>query len=176
MRTNSFNRLLLKCYMYLAHSGKIRSFNKMQPATSLQHSPFPISQLRRVAWSLEALTRAACSDFHIWKTNFMGGVNDYCLWKSSHLGKNIATSCSFHLGSGYIMLWFSHFRDHNSFTSFLQTWYLLLRKALDKCWTLLISHYFCSEHASDSCWLQKAQSEFGFTGCSEGRDSQPAAR
>ena len=80
------------------------------------------------------------------------------------------------LGSGCIMLWFSHFRDHNNFTSSLRAQCLLLRKTLSKCRMLLISHYFCNEHVSDSCWLQKALREFGFTGRSEGRDSQPAAR
>lgn len=80
------------------------------------------------------------------------------------------------LGSGCIMLWFSHFRDHNSFTSFVRAQCLLLRKTLNKCQMLLISHYFCNEHVSDSCWLQMALSKFVFTGCSEGRDSQPAAR
>lgn len=71
---------------------------------------------------------------------------------------------------------FSHFRDHNSFTSFIGAQWLSLRKTLSKCRMLLVSHCFCNEHVSDSCWLQKAPSEFGFRGCSEGRDSQPAAR
>lgn len=173
MRTNSFNWLLLKCNMYLARTGKIRSFNKMQPATFLQHSPFPISQLGgwpdlQRCWLLQlALTSTSEKQisWDVWMTIV-----------SENQAIRVATSCSFHLGSGCIMLWFSHVRDHNSFTSFIQTWYLLLRGTLDKCWMLLISHYFCNEHASDRCWLQKAQSEFGFTGCSEGRGSHPAAR